>query len=104
MTSLSKVLWDLVTIIHKLTNFHCRDSADATQMLNIPSLPPSWQDNDPTESVFPGGLDSVMSPGEELERAIELGKAGLVSEYMRIRNEPHQDTFINSRSVRLYIS
>ena len=78
--------------------FHCRDEEPSIAP-KVPSLPPSWEDTDPTDSVFPSALREMMSPKDQLERAVQLGKSGLVSEYMRIKNEPHQDSFINSRFV-----
>ena len=58
---------------------------------------PSYTDKDPYESVFPTHIEDLLSPSEQLTRAMELRKSGLVSEYMRIKSEPHRDTFINSR-------
>ncbi|XP_067934871.1 tyrosine-protein phosphatase non-receptor type 9-like [Watersipora subatra] len=63
----------------------------------IPSLPPSWADTDPFESVFSKNIEDLLSPGEQLQRASKLGKSGLVSEYMGIKMEPHRDSFYNSR-------
>ena len=65
----------------------------------MPTMPPSWQDADHSESMFPDSIGDLLSAEQQMQQVIELGKSGLVSEYMRIRNAPHNDTFINARLV-----
>lgn len=75
----------------------CFSDVVDTKPPQIPWLGPSWEDVDPRESVFPGSVRELMDAKDHLERSVEMGKSGLVSEYMRIKNEPHQDSFVNAR-------
>ncbi|KAF6022608.1 hypothetical protein EB796_019093 [Bugula neritina] len=69
----------------------------ADEIPDILSLPPSWKDADPTESVFPSAIENMMTAGEQLQAACTLGKRGLVSEYMKIKSLAHPHSFVNSR-------